>query len=174
MMGNFFRLPVPTYFGQSPIIVRSSSLLEDSFGHAFAGKYESVFCVNTGTPEDRLASFENAIRCVYASCMDESALAYRRQRGLEESDEQMAILVQRVSGSLFGHFFLPAAAGVSYSFNAWKWHESIECDKGMIRLVAGLGTRAVDRTDSDYPRLIALGRPDLPPTYATDSTRYCQ
>ena len=37
------------YFGQSPIIVRSSSLLEDNFGNAFAGKYESVFCVNQGT-----------------------------------------------------------------------------------------------------------------------------
>ena len=34
------------YFGQSPIIVRSSSLLEDAFGNAFAGKYESVFCPN--------------------------------------------------------------------------------------------------------------------------------
>ena len=37
------------YFGQSPIIVRSSSLLEDGFGNAFAGKYESVFCANQGT-----------------------------------------------------------------------------------------------------------------------------
>ena len=34
------------YFGQSPIIVRSSSILEDGFGNAFAGKYESVFCPN--------------------------------------------------------------------------------------------------------------------------------
>ncbi|MBU1998241.1 MAG: PEP/pyruvate-binding domain-containing protein, partial [Candidatus Omnitrophica bacterium] len=31
------------YFGTSPIIVRSSSLLEDGFGNAFAGKYESIF-----------------------------------------------------------------------------------------------------------------------------------
>jgi len=41
------------YFGQSPLIVRSSSLLEDAFGNAFAGKYESIFCVNQGTPEER-------------------------------------------------------------------------------------------------------------------------
>lgn len=33
------------YFGQRPIIVRSSSLQEDAFGNAFAGKYESVFCI---------------------------------------------------------------------------------------------------------------------------------
>ena len=50
------------YFGQSPIIVRSSSFLEDGFGNAFAGKYESVFCVNQGSPEERLEAFEAAVR----------------------------------------------------------------------------------------------------------------
>ena len=55
------------YFGQTPIIVRSSSFLEDGFGNAFAGKYESVFCANRGMPEERLAMFENAVRQVYAS-----------------------------------------------------------------------------------------------------------
>ena len=28
------------YYGRDPIIVRSSSILEDGFGNAFAGKYE--------------------------------------------------------------------------------------------------------------------------------------
>ena len=45
------------YFGQSPFIVRSSSFLEDGFGNAFAGKYESVFCVNQGSLEERLEQF---------------------------------------------------------------------------------------------------------------------
>ncbi len=93
------------YFGQSPIIVGSSSFLEDGFGNAFAGKYESVFCVNQGSPEERLEAFENAVRTVYASTMDLSALEYRRQRGLEDKDEQMAVLVQRVSGSYQGASF---------------------------------------------------------------------
>jgi hypothetical protein len=44
------------YFGQSPIIIRSSSLLEEAFGNAFAGKYESVFCVNQGTPRNVTSS----------------------------------------------------------------------------------------------------------------------
>ncbi len=48
------------YFGQSPIIVRSSSLLEDSFGNAFAGKYESLFLVNQGDPEQRYSEFVEA------------------------------------------------------------------------------------------------------------------
>lgn len=99
------------YFGQSPIIVRSSSLLEDNFGNAFAGKYESVFCVNQGTPEERYAAFEEAIRTVYASMMSEEALQYRLNRGLAYSDEQMAILVQRVSGDYYGEDFFPSYCG---------------------------------------------------------------
>ena len=87
------------YFGQNPFIVRSSSFLEDGFGNAFAGKYESVFCVNRGNMAERLEAFENAVRQVYASTMDRSALEYRLRRGLAGKDEQMAILVQRVSGS---------------------------------------------------------------------------
>lgn len=82
------------YFGQSPIIVRSSSFLEDGFGNAFAGKYESVFCVNQGSPEERLEAFEAAVRTVYASTMDIFALEYRKQRGLQHSDEQMAVPMQ--------------------------------------------------------------------------------
>jgi len=42
------------YYGQAPIIVRSSSLLEDGFTDAFAGKYRSEFCANQGSPEERL------------------------------------------------------------------------------------------------------------------------
>lgn len=170
--GQFIR--TLEYFGQTPIIVRSSSLLEDSFGHAFAGKYESVFCVNTGSPDDRLHAFESAVRRVFASTMDASALAYRLQRGLDAQDEQMAILIQRVSGSPFGGFFMPAAAGVGYSWSAWRWHRDIDPAAGMVRVVAGLGTRAVDRTGSDYPRLISIDKPKLDASGGANRGRYCQ
>ncbi|MDR1612924.1 MAG: PEP/pyruvate-binding domain-containing protein [Planctomycetota bacterium] len=151
------------YFGQSPIIVRSSSLLEDGFGNAFAGKYESVFLVNAGPPERRLEAFENAVREVYASAMNPSALAYRRQRRLDDKDEQMAILVQRVSGSNRDGLFMPCAAGVGHSRNAYVWDKRIDPAAGMLRLVGGLGTRAVDRVESDYPRFVALNAPRLMP-----------
>ncbi len=147
------------YFGQSPIIVRSSSFLEDGFNNAFAGKYESVFCVNQGGPQERLEAFEQALRRVYASTMDPSALEYRRMRGLENSDEQMAVLVQRVSGSSHGRYFMPSAAGVGYSHSAYKWYRDMDPGAGMLRIVMGLGTRAVDRTQDDYPRLANLDRP---------------
>lgn len=164
------------YYGQAPIIVRSSSFLEDGFGNAFAGKYESVFCTNIGPLEDRLAAFENAVRQVYASTMDPSALEYRRRNGLDRKEEQMALLVQRVSGSHYGHqLFLPTAAGVGYSRSMYRWSDKLNPNAGMLRLVAGLGTKAVDRTQSDYPRLISLDKPlaRISQTWA-DRHRYSQ
>jgi len=151
------------YFGQSPIIVRSSSLLEDSFGNAFAGKYESLFLVNQGDPEQRYSEFEEAVRRVYASTMDESALAYRLQRGLDQQDEQMALLVQRVSGSYKNNYFFPDLAGVGVSYNTFVWKSDLDPKAGMLRLVFGLGTRAVDRVEDDYPQTIALDQPLLRP-----------
>lgn len=163
------------YYGQSPIIVRSSSLLEDGFGNAFAGKYESVFCVNQGSPEERYENFEKAVKRIFASTMNEDALSYRLQRGMADSDEQMALLVQRVSGSLRDHYFLPDLAGVAMSHNPYIWHEDMDPQAGMVRLVLGLGTRAVDRVDDDYPRIIALDKPSLRPvSNAEDISRFSQ
>ncbi|MGO4886778.1 PEP/pyruvate-binding domain-containing protein [Anaerobacillus sp. MEB173] len=159
------------YFGQSPIIVRSSSLLEDNFGNAFAGKYESVFCVNQGTPEERYEAFEQAIRTVYASTMNEDALTYRMNRGLFEKDEQMAILIQRVSGDHYQDQFFPHIAGVGNSSNLYVWDKKIDMDAGMLRLVFGLGTRAVDRTVEDYARIVTLDDPLRKPLFSIDDEK---
>ena len=163
------------YFGQSPIIVRSSSLLEDAFGNAFAGKYESIFLVNQGEPQQRYAEFEEAVRRVYASTMDESALAYRKERGLDQKDEQMALLVQRVSGSHRNGYFFPDVAGVGISHNTFVWKPELDPKAGMLRLVFGLGTRAVERVEDDYPQTIALDHP-LSRPYADkeDAGRFSQ
>ena len=155
---NEFRR-VLDYFGQSPIIVRSSSLLEDGFGNAFAGKYESVFCVNQGSLEERLNAFEEAVKTVYASTMNISALEYRSLNDLDDMDEQMGLLVQRVSGSYYGDFFFPTIAGVGFSYSPYSPQPDMGHNGGMLRLVMGLGTKAVDRTQNDYPRIINLDRP---------------
>ncbi|PKM68554.1 MAG: pyruvate kinase [Firmicutes bacterium HGW-Firmicutes-2] len=163
------------YFGQSPIIVRSSSLQEDNFGNAFAGKYESVFCVNQGTEEERYKAFENAVRKVYASTMNEEALEYRMNRGLFEQDEQMAILVQRVSGDFYEEDFFPHAAGVGNSSNLYVWDKSVDMEAGMLRLVFGLGTRAVDRTVVDYAKIVNLDQPSrVPPMNHEDEKKFSQ
>jgi hypothetical protein len=159
------------YFGQSPIIVRSSSLLEDNYGNSFAGKYESVFCANQGSREKRLDDFLAAVRTIYASTMSEKALQYRAQRGLLDQDEQMALLVMRVSGEMHGRNFFPHMAGVGFSFNPYAWSEYIDPEAGVMRLVFGLGTRAVDRSDDDYTRLVALNAPNRRPEANFDEVR---
>lgn len=148
------------YYGQDPYIIRSSSILEDGFGNAFAGKYESVFCANRGSLEERLNEFEHAIKVVYASSMSLSALDYRKRRGLEERDEQMALLIQRVSGSYYGTYYMPCAAGVGYSYSPYRIMKDTDPTAGMLRLVMGLGTSAVDRTEGSYPRIVNLDMPE--------------
>jgi pyruvate,water dikinase len=163
------------YYGQSPIIVRSSSLLEDGFGNAFTGKYESVFCPNQGSPEERLRDFLAALKEVYASAMSEEALRYRERRGLLDRDEQMAVLVQRVSGAVHGNLYFPQLAGVALSYNSYVWNAGIDPQAGVMRLVFGLGTRAVERSDDDYTRLVALNAPSLRPESTLDEkTEYAQ
>jgi pyruvate, water dikinase len=151
------------YFGEMPCIVRSSSILEDDRGNAFSGKYDSIFLTNQGSRKERLEALLEAIRKVYASVFQTDTLLYRRERGLLESEERMALLIMRVSGGTRGRFFFPQAAGVGLSYNPYRWHEDIDPDAGMVRLVFGMGTRAVDRADGDYTRLIALNMPNRRP-----------
>jgi hypothetical protein len=162
------------YYGQAPIIVRSSSLLEDSFTNSFAGKYRSEFLANQGNPEERLEAFLKALKLVYASALNPDVLSYRRRQGLIEGDEQMAILVQRVSGMPYKNYFFPSLAGVAFSRNLYAWTSRIDPKKGMIRLVFGLGTRAVNRVGGDYPRMIAVSHPELRPEAGTQIIKYSQ
>lgn len=164
------------YFGQSPIIVRSSSILEDGFGNAFAGKYESVFCPNQGSLKERYDDFERAVKQVYASTVDPDAIKYRAERNLLDRDEQMALLVMRVCGDVHGDYYYPHIAGVGHSKNLYlnKQNSSSE-NKGMLRLVFGMGTRAVDREADDYARLLNMDNPTAPPMVAYgDEYKYSQ
>ncbi len=152
------------YFGQSPIVVRSSSLLEDAYGNAFSGKYETVYCANQGTPTERLERFVEAVRTVYASTMSREALAYRARWGLLQRDEQMALLVQRVSGQQQGTLFYPQISGIAYSFNPYVWNSRVDPRAGFARLVVGLGTRATGPTSDDAACVISLNAPQCIPT----------
>ncbi len=161
--------------GKKPLIVRSSSLLEDNFGTSFAGKYESIFCPNQGSLEENLKAITNAIARIYASVLNPNALLYRRSKGLQDYDERMALLIQVVEGEPFGDYYLPDAAGVAFSRNLYRWAPQIRSEDGFIRLVWGLGTRAVDRVGNDYPRLVALSHPLLrPSSNASNIRRYSQ
>lgn len=157
--------------GDSPLIVRSSSLLEDNFGFSFAGKYDSFFCPNQGTAEENLAAVLDAIRHVYASSVNPNALLYRKKNNLIDYDERMAILLQRVTGRWCGRYFFPDVAGVGFSENPFCWTPEIRRGEGFLRIVTGLGSRAVDRVAQDYPRLIPLSHPNLRPEMDVEGQR---
>lgn len=155
-------------FADCPLIVRSSSLLEDRVGSAFSGKYKSLFLPNQGSKKDRLAALLDAIAEVYASMFGPDPIQYRRERGVLEFDEQMGVLIQEVVGRRVGRWFFPSYAGVAFSRNEFRWSPRITRDDGLVRMVPGLGTRAVDRTGDDYPVLLVPGKPDLRANVAID------
>ncbi len=158
--------------GKTPLIVRSSSLLEDNFGMSFAGKYMSIFCPNQGTLKENLRDLTLAIRQIYASVFGPDALMYRRRVGLLDYDERMAILLQEVQGERHRQYYFPALAGVAYSYSPIVWNPRFKREDGFTRLVMGLGTRAVDRIAGDYPRMINLSHPQLRPDVTPKAIRY--
>jgi len=148
-------------FGDGPLIVRSSSLLEDRMGMAFAGKYKSLFIANQGTKEERLSELLDAISEVYASMFGPDPVEYRLEHGLLDEHEEMGIMIQEVVGTRIGDYYFPAYAGVAFSNNDYPWSSRIDREDGLIRIVPGLGTRAVDRLSADYPILVSPGQPGL-------------
>ena len=145
----------------NPIVVRSSSLLEDSFEASFSGKYKSLFIANVGTKQERLAALMDAIAEVYASTFGPDPIEYRKVRKLIDFREEMGVLIQEVIGTKIGKYFVPSFAGVAFSNNEFRWSKRIRRSDGVVRLVAGLGTRAVDRTIDDYPVLVSPGQPGI-------------
>jgi predicted nucleotidyltransferase len=155
-------------FDQSPLIVRSSSLLEDRMGASFSGKYKSLFLANQGSKQERLEALTDAIAEVYASVFGPDPISYREQRQLLDCVEEMGIMIQKVVGTRVGDYFMPTFAGVIFSRNEFRWSTRIGPEDGLLRLVPGLGTRAVDRTSDDYPVLIAARKPGLRVNVAVD------
>jgi hypothetical protein len=158
--------------GERPIIVRSSSLLEDRLSSAFSGKYKSLFLANQGSKNQRLESLMDAIAEIYASVFSPDPIEYRRERGLINFHEEMGIMIQEVVGTRVGRYFLPAFSGVAFSNNEFRWSPRIQREDGLLRLVPGLGTRAVDRLADDYPKLVSPGKPELNVNATVDETLY--
>ncbi|MDR3570355.1 MAG: PEP/pyruvate-binding domain-containing protein [Syntrophobacteraceae bacterium] len=157
--------------GEHPLIIRSSSLLEDNVGFTFSGKYDSVFIANQGELDLRTAQFTSALKQVLTSVFSPDAILYRKDRNLLDFDERMSILVQKVVGRRYGDYFFPAAAGVAFSQNVYAWTPRIVREDGLARMVFGLGTRAVERTGPDYPRMVPLSHPLLRPEVSAEEIR---
>jgi pyruvate,water dikinase len=144
-----------------PLIVRSSSLLEDRSGAAFSGKYKSLFLANRGRKRQRLAELLDAVAEVLASTFGPDPIEYRIDRGLLDVREEMGIMIQEVVGQQVGDYYFPAFSGVAFSRNEYRWSPRVRSEDGLLRIVPGLGTRAVDRLSDDYPILLSLKQPEL-------------
>lgn len=156
-----------------PLAIRSSSLMEDNLEHSFAGLYVTIFIANQGTLSSRLRKFMEAVKRVFASTYNPSVRSYRRKHGLRSANDKMAILVQRLIGKKCGNLFYPLFSGVGFSRNYYPWNQRILVQDGVVRLVYGLGTRAVGR---NYARVFSLSNPQLRPegSMIRDIIRYSQ
>jgi hypothetical protein len=110
-----------------------------------------------------LNHFIAGLKRVFASTFGPDPILYRLDHGLLDFDERMAMLVQKVVGRRFGDYFFPFVSGVLFSRNVYVWNSKIKKEEGLGRLVLGLGTRAVDRVGSDYPRMVPFSHPLLRP-----------
>jgi pyruvate,water dikinase len=135
--------------------------LSSAFISAFSGKYKSLFLANQGSKKQRLEDLMDAIIEVYSSVFSPDSIKYRCERGLLDFQEEMGIMIQEVVGCRIGPYYMPLFSGVGFSNNEFRWSPRIKREDGLIRLVMGLGTRAVDRLSDDFPVLISPGQPGL-------------
>lgn len=144
---------------RDPIVVRSSSMLEDSLKYSFAGKYMSPFYRNGDRPiGERVEAVAREIKRVYSRTFFPAAVSYRKKHGLGE--DRMGIAIMRVSGRWRGDWYYPTTAGVGYSYNGRRWTSRINREDGLIRMVFGLGTMSTKR---GYARTYSLTNPFLRP-----------
>jgi len=147
-----------------PLILRSSSLLEDSLLQPFAGIYASMLLPNESWETDlRFQEVCNAIKYVYASTYFEKARSYIKSTTKNVSDEKMAVLIQEVVGNKYETYFYPNISGVAKSYN---YYPSGPCkpEDGIVYLALGLGKSIVDGGSSycfcpEKPKAPLFGTP---------------
>ena len=128
----------------SPISVRSSSLLEDSHFQPFAGVYQtSMIPNNNPNDEIRLSELEMAVKTVWASTYFSCAKEYLKRTGHSLEEEKMAVILQQVTGSLHGNVWFPNISGVARSLNYYPT-EGQKAEDGVGMLAFGFGKTIVD------------------------------
>lgn len=129
---------------RDPLAVRSSSLLEDSQYHPFAGVYETYMIPNNDhNPAARLNELVNAIKRVYASTFYQSAKDYIKITSYRLEEEKMAVIIQKMVGSRHENRFYPDFAGVGKSYNFYPIAPQKATD-GIVSAALGLGKTVVD------------------------------
>ena len=128
----------------SPLAVRSSSLLEDSQYHPFAGVYKTYMLPNNHhNPLIRLNDLLNTIKRVYASTFYQSTKDYIKITSYRLEEEKMAVIIQKMIGKKHENRFYPEISGVAKSYNFYPLPPQKSFD-GIASVALGLGKTVVD------------------------------
>ena len=129
---------------QEPLAVRSSSLLEDSQYHPFAGVYATYMIPNNNADKSiRLRELLAAIKRVYASTFYKGAKDYIKVTSYRLEEEKMAVIIQRMVGQQHEERFYPHFSGVAKSYNFYPLPPQTPGD-GIVSAALGLGKIIVD------------------------------
>ncbi len=127
-----------------PIVVRSSSLLEDALLHPFAGVYSSLLLSNVSWGTDmRFKELCNAIKYVFASVFFQKARTYLETTPSTSEDEKMAVIIQELVGRKHGDLFYPTVSGVAKSYDYYP-SGSCRAKDGVANVALGLGKAVVE------------------------------
>ncbi len=132
---------------KSPIAVRSSSKLEDSFYQPFAGIYSTFMVPRGHNLQESVFMLEQAIKCVYASVFYKVSKSYMLATSNLIDEEKMGIILQAVCGSTHGNLYYPTFSGVARSVNYYPI-EPEKSNEGIIDIAYGLGKLIVDGSTS--------------------------
>ena len=151
---------------RTPIAVRSSSKLEDSYYQPFAGVYSTYMIPHTENEDQELRLLSKAIKSVYASVYFASSRGYIISTSNVISEEKMGIVLQEVCGSEDQGYYFPTFSGVARSVNFYPLGYERPED-GVVKLAYGLGKAVVDgdqvlRFSPKFPRnVLQTSTPDL-------------
>jgi hypothetical protein len=128
----------------TPLAIRSSSLLEDTKNEPFAGIYHTKMIPNNEyDPDIRFRQLVEAVKFVYASAYFRGAKGYRRTIGRQDSEEKMAVIIQKLVGKRYHNRFYPELAGVARSYNYYPMKPA-KPEDGVVNMALGLGKTVVD------------------------------
>lgn len=167
------------FLGQAtgPLAVRSSGLLEDSPNQPFAGVYKTYMLPNRNEDLDqRLIQVISAIKRVFASTFSQRAKAYLGMTPYRLEEEKMAVIVQRVVGSIRDDRFYPDFAGVARSHNFYPTPPLAAAD-GIVAVAVGLGRTVVEgancfRFSPAHPR-VQMGVSSTQEILANSQREFC-
>lgn len=127
----------------TPIAIRSSSLLEDSHYQPFAGIYSTYMIPRLNDRQEMLRMLAAAIKSVYASVFYRDSKAYMAATSNVIDQEKMAVILQEVVGKDYGGRYYPNISGVLRSINYYPIGEE-KAEDGIASLALGLGKYIVD------------------------------